>query len=620
MNTRMTTIKLTDAIIRATANEKSFTRGQQLYRSGAIADAAIQANVLTGRCEGTQSPFYKVRAELDGGGIRAASCGCKYNFGGYCKHIVALLLTFANKPNQFVVRKDLTAQLSELNRERLLELFTELLAEAPELGDWLEAAIATPATAQTSNASTVKNAAPKRKKEIDTEPYRRRVRGIMHSLDRMRASDAYWQVGGLANELCGVEKTAMEFLEAGDAEAALRILMTIVEESHSGFNYIDDSYGELGDYFDGLGRTLAEVILSLDLDAEGRADILSDLDEYHRSLSDYGVDGLQVAMAAAEHGWGKIPGVERSRSIADDWDEDDEDDGDREEDGNVFTTSGAVVFGYYGRQSVEQLLTGAKLNVLERQGRTEEYLALCLKTGSHLPYVQKLAALGRVAETVTYAQKRFELTSDALQLARQLREAGKLDEALKVGEHGLKLGGSKASLGEWLGPMEEAQGRMAQALEAWQAAFRDSPSLASWQTVKRLAGTRWKRLKPELMASLEKHYSRQPLAEVLLDEQEWDQAAAVADKEKNDYRLVAIVAEALIVHRPEWVIRASIKQSDALIEKTQSKHYLHAADWLRRAKEAYAELGQSDKWRQYLYKLKEQYKRRPALMAHLERL
>jgi hypothetical protein len=63
----MTNLKLTNAIIRAGANEKSFARGQELFRNGAISDAAIQCNVLTGRCEDAQSPFYKARAKLDGG-------------------------------------------------------------------------------------------------------------------------------------------------------------------------------------------------------------------------------------------------------------------------------------------------------------------------------------------------------------------------------------------------------------------------------------------------------------------------------------------------------------------------------------------------------------------------
>ncbi len=297
----MTILKLTDAIIRAGATEKVFARGQELYRNGAISDAAIQGNILTGYCEGMQSPFYKVRAELDRGGVRSASCDCEYEFGGYCKHIVALLLTFAREREQFVVREDMAKRLAVLSREQLLALLTELLDEVPDLSDWLETAIPVPAASRPRKTATAKAAKPKRKKKVDTEAYRRRVRGIMHSLDHMRMSEAYWHVGGLTEQLSGVEKTAMEFLDAGDAETAFRILMTLLEESYDGFEYIDDSNGELGGYLNDLGKTLAEVVLSLDLDEDQREDVLSDIDEIHDKLSNYGVDGLEVAIAAAQY-------------------------------------------------------------------------------------------------------------------------------------------------------------------------------------------------------------------------------------------------------------------------------------------------------------------------------
>ncbi|MCG3163299.1 MAG: hypothetical protein JMDDDDMK_04688 [Acidobacteria bacterium] len=144
----MTNLKLTDSIIRAGANERVFARAQELFRNNAISDAAIQGNILTGYCEGMQSPFYKVRDELDRGGVRAASCDCEYDFGGYCKHIVALLLTFARDPERFVVRDDMTKRLAELGREQLLALLTELLDEVPDLSDWLETAIPEPAARQ----------------------------------------------------------------------------------------------------------------------------------------------------------------------------------------------------------------------------------------------------------------------------------------------------------------------------------------------------------------------------------------------------------------------------------------------------------------------------------------
>lgn len=74
----MTAPKLTEAVIRAGANDKSFQRGSELYRSGAISNASIQGQSLSGECEGNESPFYKVRAEFDSGGIRTATCTCPY--------------------------------------------------------------------------------------------------------------------------------------------------------------------------------------------------------------------------------------------------------------------------------------------------------------------------------------------------------------------------------------------------------------------------------------------------------------------------------------------------------------------------------------------------------------
>lgn len=484
--------------------------------------------------------------------------------------------------------KNLKERLAELSRAQLLNLFTELLDEAPELGDWLAAALPAPTVAIQPKVQPPKPAQP-----IDTKVYQRQVHDILHSLNHMRASDAYWQVEGLTGQLQGVEQKAMNFLAAGDAEAALRILLTLLEESADGFEIVDDSDGYLGDYLDGVGEALAEVILSLDLDEERREDLVSDLDELHGKLGDYGVDGLEVAIAAAQRGW------ERDEAEAE---------------------SATVAAANWGGESLSAKLTRAKLNVLERQERTEDYLALCLQTGTHLRYAMKLIELDREAEGVKHALKHLAQAGEALTLAKQLHEAGQADDALKIAEQGLKLDGGKASLGEWLGPLEEARGRNGQALAAWQAAFHDTPALDIWLTIKRLAGARWKKLQPELMESLRKHYSQMPLAEILIEEQEWDAALKVADKQTYDYHLIAKVADALIAHRPEWVIRACVKQSDALIAKTQSKYYHYAAVWLGRVKTAYEQMGRAAEWQSYLAKLKEEYRRRPALLAHLGRL
>ncbi|MEW6211282.1 MAG: SWIM zinc finger family protein [Acidobacteriota bacterium] len=600
----MTTPKLTESIIRAGAGEKSFQRGRELYHNHAISNTRIQGNSLSGDCEGTESPFYQVRVELDSGGIRSAECSCPYEFGGYCKHTVALLLAYLHAPEKFVARKKPAELLSDLNRDQLLALLTRLLDERRDLRDWVEASIDAPSISRKGEAKTTR-------RKIDTSVYRRRVRSIMHSLDHMRASEAYWHVGSLANELRGVQKTAMEFLDANEPEAALDILLTLLEESHDGFEYIDDSNGELGDFLSGLGEALAEVILSLDLE-EGREDIISNLEDLHEKLSDYGIDGLEVAIAAARCGWGETD-EETYRPEQEDYEDEWEDEDDEGfEASNDFSCEPP---GYFAAS-----LTRVKLNILDRKGRIDDYLALCLKSGAHLRYSMKLCEMDRVKESVSHALKHLTDSREALELAQRLREMGHIEEAIRIGERGLKLDGHKTALGEWLGPLEEAQGRASQALEAWLAAFCASPRLETYKTVKRLAGSRWNKLKPEVFAAMEKCYSKQPLAEVLLFEEEWDEAIKVADKNAEDYRLVGTVADALIDHRPQWVIRVSIRQAEKLIEPTKSKLYPIAADWLRRAKAAYASLGQKDEWQRCLQKFKDEYKRRPALQEQLKRL
>jgi hypothetical protein len=403
--------------------------------------------------------------------------------------------------------------------------------------------------------------------------------------------------------LRGVERTAREFLDAGEGEAALRILLTLLEESSDGFEYLDDSNGELGDFLSGLGATLAEVILSLDLNEEEREDLLSDLDDLHDQLSGYGVEGLSVPILAARHGWEELPDDIRREEAHSGYK--DEDDDDIEADDDEWYAP------RWAPENPVQVLTRAKLNVLERQGRTDEYLALCLRAGEHLRYALKLLSFGPVPEAVSHAIKRLNDAGEALTLAQHLRDSGHLDEAIRIGERGLRLKGRKAALGRWLGAIEETQGRTGQALEAWLAAFRESPSLDLWRTLKRLAGRRWGKLKPEVMVSLEKFYDKQPLAEVFVEEQEWDAAIRLADRHAREHEVAATVADALVTHRPEWVIRASIKQAESLIAPTKSNLYPAAADWLRRAKAAYAHSGRTDEWQQYLQPLKEQYKRRP---------
>lgn len=603
--------KITESMIRAGTSPESFRRGEEYYRDGAVSSTAIQGTLLSGECAGTYAPYYQVQVELDEAGIANTSCTCLYEYGGYCKHIVAVLLAYLHHPKSFAARKAPAELLTDLDHNDLISILTKLIQEQPDLYNRIEAMTSVPSKSKK-----------KRKKKVDIEVYRRHILSIVHSLDGMRMSEAYWHVGGLANQLREVQESAVKFLDVGDAETALEILLLLLDEASRAIEYIDDSDGELGGYVGDLGTPLAEAILSLELSQVERDRLVRRLEKLIDYAGDYGMEGnLDIAVQAAKFGWEDVPkGMNPVRRTAykvdenegpEDWDEDE--DGDEEGESDIHERGFPIVSGFDD-------LTEAKLNVLERQDRTEEYLALCKKEERHLRYALKLCDLKQVAESVKYAKKHLSTAEESLQVAQRLRELRLVTEAIEIGEHGLKLNGSKAGLGEWLGAVEESQGRTKQALESWMAAFPEHPSLETYKTIKRLAGTAWGRLRPEVLATLRRSHDKQVLAEVFLLEEEWDDAIKVAEGRDVWYPVVETVVDGVAQHRPEWVVKISLKHAERLMPEAKSKNYPIAAAWLKRAKQAYKLLGKSDEWKRYLGEIKEKYKRRPALQNQLARL
>ena len=151
------------------------------------------------------------------------------------------------------------------------------------------------------------------------------------------------------------------------------------------------------------------------------------------------------------------------------------------------------------------------------------------------------------------------------------------------------------------------------ALLAYRAAFDADPEIELYRQVKRLAGADWKNIRPALLKKAGSIYASDVLVDIHLEEKDWDAAIKIADKDFGSYRLLERVADAVIPHRPDWVIRVSIKQAEGLIEKTQSNLYPAAARWLERAKKVYQLKGQTMEWKAYIGDLRVAYARRPSL-------
>src|SRR6266849_9765717 len=89
-------------------------------------------------------------------------------------------------------RPALESLLSGLNRDQLQSLLLKLAEQEPSLITIIERQVVLLQNATSQPTTPSPKAAPKPAIAVDTKAIRRQVRASIHSLDRMRSSEAYW--------------------------------------------------------------------------------------------------------------------------------------------------------------------------------------------------------------------------------------------------------------------------------------------------------------------------------------------------------------------------------------------------------------------------------------------
>ena len=603
-----------EAIIRQHASPESYRRGQDYYEQGAVRNIVRRGQQLQAEVEGSQYEPYQVQIILDEGGIFDADCTCPYNWGGWCKHIVATALTCLHQPEAIVQRPSVADLLAGLKRQQLQALLLRLSEDQPGLADLIETQVQsvvgenlspTPAgapqpSAQTGAAAAEGAPAPRqRRTAVDANAYRRQVHALLHSLDRLRASEAYWHVGSVVNEVRQVLQPAQDFLKAGDGHNALVILEAVTEEYLAEWTTLDDSDGEAGGFFEDLGPVWTEAILTADLTADERRAWSKKLTKWQSELDDYGIEEtFAAAIEAAKQGW-DYPPLQRVLQ-------------------GEITEKGA----WEGEApECADDLAVARLKVLERQGRYQEYLHLAEAESQTEPYVTMLVRLGRVQEAVDYGLQYLDLTNEALALAQALRQQGALQEALRIAEHGLTLEGHKATLAAWLSELALGLGETGRALAAAQIAFQENNTLAAYRRVQDLAGERWPAIKADLLAQLAKSGHVASQVEIYLSEGMVNEAVQAVDAETYvEYDTLERVVDAATQSHPDWVIRRCRQQAESIMDEGKSKYYHHAVRWLGKARAAYRSAGREAEWQAYLRELLTRHQRKYSLVPQLETL
>ena len=79
---------LTLTTLRGLANGTSYQRGQAYFRQGAVGKITPEGRTFAARVSG--SSRYRVSLEIAADGQLQFTCSCPYDYGGICKHAVAL--------------------------------------------------------------------------------------------------------------------------------------------------------------------------------------------------------------------------------------------------------------------------------------------------------------------------------------------------------------------------------------------------------------------------------------------------------------------------------------------------------------------------------------------------
>src|SRR5439155_5492652 len=139
---------LSEADIQASTDDASFRKGYDYYLHHAIVEPILSESVLRAFCHGSSGGPYHVEATLvptrEKSAHKLASAGCSCPRGGFCKHLVALLLTWLHQPERFMVRSGLVGRLSEKSREELLNLLEQLVQRQPDIEPLVELLIELP--------------------------------------------------------------------------------------------------------------------------------------------------------------------------------------------------------------------------------------------------------------------------------------------------------------------------------------------------------------------------------------------------------------------------------------------------------------------------------------------
>lgn len=127
------TPSISEASIQRKTDVKVFGRGEDYFESGMIIKPVRVENILFAHCQGSGYEPYRVKVTFNKRAIGDAACDCPYDWGGYCKHLVALLLIHIRAPEKIEARESVATVLVDWKQDELTAVIAQMVEHYPEL-------------------------------------------------------------------------------------------------------------------------------------------------------------------------------------------------------------------------------------------------------------------------------------------------------------------------------------------------------------------------------------------------------------------------------------------------------------------------------------------------------
>ena len=589
----MAKIPLSLESIRQEATTQSFQRGESYYHDNAVLSLFLRGQNLEAKVSGSEYDGYRVTVELEDNHITSAYCTCPYDYGGWCKHIVATLLAYLHEPNSIEKRLTLEQLLDELDAEQSRQLVQFLAEDNPELIDQVERFISRIKPVAISSPQGTSNEHQEVPQiTVNTKFYSSKVREILR--EAVRDCEDNWdnEEDTVSLEIIELIDDTKDLFEKGEVHNALAILKAITETCASKWDDDLTDYGiEPHEVLDVLCEVWTEAIFSTDLTSQENLKLKRELETWQKQ---WNVD-FSMLLTALEEGWNN----EVLQAILQ---------------GNV-TVEAIDEKPYY-----QDNLTLIRLKILKQKGRYEEYLNIAKATHQTKEYLTMLAWLDRTEEALQVAQTQMTTSEEALALSNTLQNQGATEAALQIAQRGLNLSGnSESQLADWIVELAQELQDPDLILAANLKVFEIKASFGQYKKLATLAGDDWESLKLELLDFLRSQHGgevREAKIRIFLYENLVEDAIAAANP-LSDYEkdLIGAVMDAAISVQPDWVISKASKMAEAIMDAGKAEYYDQAVKWLKKVKKAYSQSNRKAEWSVYHGNLINIHQRKRKLMG-----